>query len=175
MNRENIGSPITVVYVDKENPEAEIRRRCAALGLLDMENFHIWGDWQTDNPPPVTFDDPRLIECARRDNSLFVFDSLSSFLDGADENDSGAMMQIMGKARLLARACSGVIILHHQAKNGPVGVDVAARLFLHQQIWPSSLRNRTTLLRYLRSGFELVLDTRRPSRWTSAAIPAFTR
>lgn len=118
MDRKNIGKPVTVVYVDRENPQAEMRRRCFGLGLLPLENFRIWGDWEIDNPPPVAFDDPRLIESAKRDNALFIFDSLSSYLDGADENNTGEMMAIMGKARTLARACAGVIILHHSAKKG---------------------------------------------------------
>jgi hypothetical protein len=121
MGRKNVGRNITVVYVDRENPQAEIRRRCGALGLLDSDNFRIWGDWDPDNQPPLSFDDPRLLECARRDDVLFVFDSLSSYLNGADENNSGEMMSIMGKARALARACAGVIILHHQSKNGGTG------------------------------------------------------
>ena len=121
MGRKSIGHSITVVYIDRENPEAEIRKRCAALGLLKRKNFLVWGDWQPDNQPPLTFDDPRLLESASRDNVLFVFDSLSSYLNGADENDSGAMMEIMGKARKLARSCAGVIVLHHQPKNGGAG------------------------------------------------------
>jgi hypothetical protein len=121
MGRKSIGHTITVVYIDRENPQALIRRRCAALGLLKRKNFLVWGDWQPDNQPPLTFDDPRLMESASRDNVLFVFDSLSSYLNGADENDSGAMMDIMGKARRLARSCAGVIVLHHQPKNGTAG------------------------------------------------------
>ena len=39
------GRPVTVVYVDKENPETEIRRRSYALGLYECENFLVWGDW----------------------------------------------------------------------------------------------------------------------------------
>jgi hypothetical protein len=117
--RENIGAATPVVYIDRENPESEQRKRCAALGLLHLDNFRIWGDWREEWPPPLTFDDPRLIESAQRDNPLFVFDSLSSYLNGADENNTGEMMQIMAKARSLARMSAGVIILHHTPKNGP--------------------------------------------------------
>jgi hypothetical protein len=119
MDRANMSVDIPVVYVDKENPEAEVRRRCRALGLLDLDNFYIWGDWDADNPPPASMDDPRLIECARRDGAFFIFDSLSSYLNGSEENSSTDMMLLMTKARQLARSCAGVIILHHQAKNGP--------------------------------------------------------
>ncbi len=109
-----IMAPVTVVYVDKENPETEIRRRSHALGLYECENFLVWGDWGSDNPPPETFDDPRLLEqVKRRPDTLFVFDSLSSFLRGRDENSTGEMMEVMSKARSLARLCAGVILIHH--------------------------------------------------------------
>jgi RepB DNA-primase N-terminal domain/AAA domain len=119
LERKNIGRPINVVYIDRENPESEVRKRCSALGLLDQSNFRIWGDWREDGAPPLKMDDPRLVESAKRDNSLFIFDSLSSYLNGADENSSGEMMEIMSQARSLARASSGVILLHHTPKNGP--------------------------------------------------------
>jgi Bifunctional DNA primase/polymerase, N-terminal/AAA domain len=118
MGRKAAGRPVTVVYIDRENPQAEVRKRCAALGLLDLENFRVWGDWSPDSPPPLSLDDPRLFECAGRDSALFVFDSLSSYLCGANENDSGEMMEIMSRGRKLARASAGVIILHHQSRQG---------------------------------------------------------
>jgi hypothetical protein len=116
--RKNIGRPITVVYIDKENPQTEINRRSYALGLHECENFYTWGDWSADNPPPATFDDVRLLEQIKRcPDTLFIFDSLSSFLDGRDENSTGEMMELMGRARSLARQCAGVIMIHHSAKN----------------------------------------------------------
>lgn len=114
MGRKNGEGSISVVYVDKENPQSEVRLRCAKLGLLDLENFRIWGDWNVDNPPPATFDDDHLRECARRERPFFIFDSLSSFLDGANEIDAGQMTLVLGKARSLARMCAGVSIIHHQ-------------------------------------------------------------
>ncbi|MGA2422299.1 MAG: bifunctional DNA primase/polymerase, partial [Candidatus Acidiferrum sp.] len=118
MNRKAAGRPVNVVYIDRENPQSEVRKRSAALGLLSLDNFRVWGDWSPDSPPPASFDDGRLLECAGRDDVVFIFDSLSSYLNGANENDSGEMMLIMGLARKLARACAGVIILHHQARQG---------------------------------------------------------
>jgi hypothetical protein len=120
LGRKNIGAPVKAVYIDRENPQAEVRKRCFALGLLHLPNFRVWGDWREDEAPPVAFDDPRLIECAKRDKPFFVFDSLSSFLNGADENSTSEMMIIMAKARALARMCAGVGILHHTPKNGPL-------------------------------------------------------
>jgi len=119
MDRKSGGRPVMVVYIDKENPEAVVRHRCKAMGLLNLENFYIWGDWDIDNPPPESFDDPRLIECASRDNALFIFDSLSSLLDGVNESDPGEMSPVMNKLRRLARIGAGVIILHHEAKHSP--------------------------------------------------------
>jgi hypothetical protein len=119
LGRKNIGAPVKAVYIDHENPQSEVRKRCFGLGLLHLPNFRVWGDWREDEAPLVSFDDPRLIECAKRDKPFFVFDSLSSFLNGADENSAGEMMVIMKKAYALARMCAGVGILHHTPKNGP--------------------------------------------------------
>jgi hypothetical protein len=122
MGRRNIGHPITVVYIDRENPKSVVKTRCAALGLLDLENFRIWGDWDPDDrdPAPTTFDDPRLIECARRmgNRVFFIFDSLSSFSEGAEENSNTEMAPIAEKALRLARMCAGIIVLHHLPRNG---------------------------------------------------------
>jgi hypothetical protein len=118
--RVNVGRKIPVVYIDKENPPAEVERRLRALGLYELDNFRAWGDW-SDNAPPRSPDDPRLMECAYRERPFFIFDSLSSFLNGAKENATEEMMIIMDKARTLARASSGVAFLHHPTKNGPDG------------------------------------------------------
>ncbi len=122
MGRKNIGHPITVVYIDRENPKSVVKTRCAALGLLNLENFRMWGDWDPDDtdPAPTTFDDPRLIECARRlgNRVFFIFDSLSSFSEGAEENSNTEMAPIAEKALRLARMCAGIIVLHHLPRNG---------------------------------------------------------
>lgn len=86
LGRKNGTKPLTVIYVDRENPKAEMIKRMKALGLFDLPNFHIWGDWSVHNPPPASFDDPRFIEQVLRNPlTFFGFDSLSSFLNGADE------------------------------------------------------------------------------------------
>ena len=119
MNRQ-AGKPVTIVYIDRENPLAEQRKRCAALGILGLPNFHLWGDWlmADGQEPPTGFDDPRLTETVKRHDVFFMFDSLSSFLNGADENSSSEMMPIMQSARKLARISEGVAILHHCSKTG---------------------------------------------------------
>ncbi len=118
LGRANIRQPLRVVYVDRENPKAEMQRRIRALGLHDLKNFYLWGDWSLTNPPPTSFKDPRFWEQAlRHPDTFFMFDSLSSFLEGADESKTGEMLPVMQEARPLARNCAGVSTLHHVAKN----------------------------------------------------------
>lgn len=117
LGRKYEGQPLTVIYVDRENPKAEMQKRMRALGLHDLRNFRIWGDWTIDNPPPISFRDPRFEEQLKRNpDTFFMFDSLSSFLEGGDENDTGEMLVIMQSARHLARNSAGLSVLHHVAK-----------------------------------------------------------
>jgi hypothetical protein len=121
--RRNIGNPITVIVMDRENPPALVYERLYGLGLMNLDNVRVWGEWNESFAVPESFDDPRLIECARRmgENVLFVADSLSSYTEGVDENSVQEMNPILRKALRLARACAGVIILHHTDKQGISG------------------------------------------------------
>jgi hypothetical protein len=105
--------PLVLVYIDAENPQSEVRKRLAGMGLTGL--IHVWGDWNPENPRPTKFDDERLIECARLRNTVFIFDSLSSFENGVDEN-STEMSRVMDPARALARLSAAVVIIHHQGK-----------------------------------------------------------
>jgi len=93
-----------------------------AIGLMEngvcLPGFHIWGDWfdaKIENPePPISMTDPRLIEDAlRHPETFYIFDGLSSFSNGADENNNPEMTIVMQGAKKLARKCAGVLILHH--------------------------------------------------------------
>jgi hypothetical protein len=122
--RKNGGKPITVVVLDRENPPSVVYERLYGLGLTNLENVRVWGEWdEVAGPVPTAFDDPRLIECARRMGSsvLFIGDSLSSFSEGVDENSVKEMNPIMRKALKLARMCGGFILLHHTDKGGNWG------------------------------------------------------
>lgn len=104
-----------VLYIDRENPEGEVSKRARLMGILGMQDFLYWGDFnQTDSTPEP--DDPRLFEFAHRKKGLIVFDSLQDWYGDASEIDNTAMVKLMGKFRKLARAGAGVLILHHQSK-----------------------------------------------------------
>ncbi len=124
-HREAYGEPLRVVYVDAENPEPVVRERLTAIGLLDADGkeipgFKIWGGWVMDEnlAVPRVMDDARLLEDAYRyPNTYYMFDSLSSFCNGDDENDNPAMAIHMREAKKLARMSAGVLILHHTPKD----------------------------------------------------------
>jgi hypothetical protein len=109
-----------ILYVDLENPEAVVRHRLAKLGLLESENFVIWGQWNS-TPPPTNFDDPMYREYAEKTGGFIFFDSLIDFCNGADENNAAEMNEALTKARMLARHCAGVHIQHHSDKYGKSG------------------------------------------------------
>ncbi len=122
--RKHIGTPITVVILDKENPAAIVYERLRGFQMLNIMNIHVWGDWESEaGPAPDKFDDPRLIECAKRmgQSVLFICDSLSAFSEGQDENSVQDMNPILRKALALARMSAGVVILHHTDKGGNAG------------------------------------------------------
>jgi len=96
------------------------------MGFLDADGkeipgFKVWGQWvRNENAGiPRLMDDERLIEDAiRYQNTFYIFDSLSSFTDGEDENDNPRMAVHMRRAKRLARMSAGVLILHHTPKSG---------------------------------------------------------
>jgi AAA domain len=122
--RKNSGRSRYVVVLDRENPPSIVYERLRGLGLLDLENVFVWGEWdEKAGPCPESFDDPRLIECARimGEDVVFVADSLSAFSEGKDENSVQEMNPIVRKALKLARMSGGVILLHHTDKGGNFG------------------------------------------------------
>jgi len=125
---------IPVLYVDRENHQQTVGERRTGIGLPDNA-VRYWGDWIDDVETP-NLDDPHLVEFAIRERGVIIFDSLTDWLDGANENDPSAMTDIMRKFRRLARLGAGVILLHHADKYRsayrgttaiPAGVDMAMK------------------------------------------------
>jgi hypothetical protein len=104
-----------VLYLDRENPEAEVNRRREQLGIIGGNDFIYWGAWNKNGEPPEP-DDPRLLEWARREKGLIIFDSLQQWYGDANENDNTMMGELMRKFQRLARMCAGVLLLHHYRK-----------------------------------------------------------
>lgn len=126
---------VPVLYLDRENPEATVADRRKRLGIPENQ-IRYWGDW-TDNMPTPDIDDPRLAEFMIREHGVIIFDSLTDWLQGENENDCSKMSEFSRKFRRLARLGSGVIVLHHDNKNGqgyrgstaiPAGSDMAVKL-----------------------------------------------
>lgn len=111
LGRKTVRRPI--LYLDRENPLALIRERCSILEIGSSEAFRLWGSWETDQPP--TIGDRRLLEIARTEKPLIVFDSFIRF-HTADENSATEMGRIMAEIRALANAGAVVILQHHKPK-----------------------------------------------------------
>lgn len=127
---------IPVLYVDRENHQQTVGERRTGIGLPDNA-VRYWGDWIENQPTPSLDDEfGRLAEFAIKEKGVIIFDSLTDWLDGANENDPSAMTDIMRKFRRLARLGAGVIVLHHADKyrSGyrgstaiPAGADMAMK------------------------------------------------
>ena len=127
--------PTPVLYIDRENPQATVSERRTRLGM-PPNVVHYWGDW-TEGAETPNLDDPRIEEFAVREKGVIVFDSLTDWLEGESENDPSKMTEISRKLRRLARLGAGVIVLHHDNKNGvgyrgstaiPAGSDMAIKM-----------------------------------------------
>ncbi len=125
---------IPVLYVDRENHQQTVGERRTGIRLPENA-VRYWGDWLEGQETP-NLDDPRLAEFAIREKGVIIFDSLTDWLNGANENDPSAMTDIMRQFRRLARMGAGVILLHHADKyrSGyrgttaiPAGADMAMK------------------------------------------------
>jgi AAA domain len=110
-------SGLPVLYIDRENPPAEIGSRLRRMGLLASRDFLYWGDGDPNaakDTPDVT--DRRLEEWIKQTGGLIIFDSLQDWYGDAKEIDNSAMVKLMHGFRRLARLGAGIVILHHVAK-----------------------------------------------------------
>ncbi len=104
----------TSVYVDAENGQWEIHRRVHSVGLdpaaitiFDGQGVHIVDD---------AADFGALLKATKPD--LLVLDSLRSLTPGTDENDSGAMAEVMGVIKGWAQRYQVAVLLIHHARKG---------------------------------------------------------
>lgn len=118
LGRKGTGYGRPVIFVDKENPQSIVRKRLEAIGALDLKNLFYWGEWRYPNRPPNSFGNKTLDDLADLGRPFFIFDSLSSFEEGLDENLPAQMQVVMQKAHLLAFHSAGVLVLHHDNKDG---------------------------------------------------------
>ena len=82
--------PVPILYLDRENPQGTIGDRCKHLGV-PANQIRYWGDWQPAEPVPQEIDDSRLIEFMVREHGIIIFDSLTDWLQGKDENNCSEM------------------------------------------------------------------------------------
>jgi hypothetical protein len=114
--------PFRIYYIDLDSPKGLTKKNCLRIGLDAESNdgtFKVLGAYSDD--PITTMDDPRLVEAAKRERAYFIFDTLSKVFEGLSENDPTEANSIMSKATRLAYASEGVLILHHDAKDGRFG------------------------------------------------------
>lgn len=81
--------PVTVMYIDMENPQAELleRLRCLGHNPIDMTGHPLLYFSFPDLPPLDTMLGGRVLaqEVARYDPQLIVFDSISRFIGGKED------------------------------------------------------------------------------------------
>lgn len=107
---------LPILTLDLENGEAELadmRKRIGANGL-QAENWRFWGMFHREEPPSI--DDPRILEWARQEKGLIVFDSLVRFHDGS-EKDNDELKLTNKKFRALTNVGATVIVIHHAGKS----------------------------------------------------------
>lgn len=114
-----LGKPtaeMKVLYLDKENPQAEVQKRLLTIAGGPVPSLKIWGHWHRD--PPAMIGDPRLIAMAKAEHPLLIIiDSLVRF-HSQDENDAKEMAEVSRLCRELADAGATLILIHHEGKNG---------------------------------------------------------
>ena len=114
--------PFRIYYIDLDSPKSLTQKNCLRIGIDEKSNdgtFKVLGAYSDD--PITTMDDHRLVEAAKRERAFFIFDTLSKVFEGLDENNPTDANSIMSKATRLAYASEGVLILHHDAKDGKFG------------------------------------------------------
>lgn len=108
--------PRPVLYIDKENGRDRIATRLASMGLTGapaLEDLRYWGNWVSLKFPGV--DHQIMLDWAREERGLIVFDSLKRF-HRADENNSSQMSVVMEKFISLRDAGASILLLHHAGR-----------------------------------------------------------
>jgi hypothetical protein len=111
-----LGRPVRqrpVLYLDRENPLAVVKQHLFDLNIEQHPDFRVWGQW-CDVPP----DSPNalsLIEYAKAEQPVLVFDSLIAFHSG-DEQSATETRKCFESFRRLAAYGATIILLHHTGK-----------------------------------------------------------
>jgi archaellum biogenesis ATPase FlaH len=102
-----------VIYLDRENPLALVKQHLFDLHILRNPELIYWGQWcevPADGPASVS-----LMELARAEKPVLIFDSLIAFHTG-DEQDASETRRFLQRFRNLAAAGATIILLHHIGK-----------------------------------------------------------
>lgn len=113
---EFLGRPVErrkVIYLDRENPLALVKQHLADLEIERTSDLIVWGSWcecVPDGPASVS-----LLQLAREEKPVLIFDSLIAFHPG-DEQDASQTRRYLQYFRNLAAAGATIILLHHIGK-----------------------------------------------------------
>ncbi len=102
-----------VIYLDRENGLALVKKHLFDLRIARNSDLIYWGGWcefPPDGPASVS-----LLEFARAEKPVLIFDSLIAFHTG-DEQDASETRRFLQYFRNLAAAGATVILLHHIGK-----------------------------------------------------------
>ncbi len=102
-----------VIYLDRENSLAIAKQHLFDLRIERTADLIYWGHWcesQADGPASLS-----LLEFARAEKPVLIFDSLIAFHTG-DEQDASETRRFLQYFRNLAAAGATVILLHHIGK-----------------------------------------------------------
>jgi predicted ATP-dependent serine protease len=102
------------LYLDGENPLYVVKNRLAKLGIAETPDLKIWGGWAADPAPGPDY--PLIVDFAKQDRPLLIWDSLVQFHTG-DEQSSTQTRAFMKLFRQLADHGATVIVLHHTGKS----------------------------------------------------------
>lgn len=107
-------TPSTVLIVDRENGAVIYKERFERLRLEKNPNIIYWGGWEQTMEPQGPDFSP-IIEFARTEKPVVIFDSFIAFLEGS-EQDASEVRKYMDGYRRLAQAGATVIFIHHTGK-----------------------------------------------------------
>jgi hypothetical protein len=102
-----------VLYCDRENPAAVVKQHLHDLGIDETSNLIYWGNWCEREPDGP--DSASLLEFARQDKPVMIFDPAIAFHPG-DEQSSTETRGFMNHCRKLTSAGATVPLLHHVGK-----------------------------------------------------------
>jgi AAA domain len=149
--------PRPVAYFDGENPVAIVRRNLAQLGVAETPNLRVWGGWLSTPPPGP--DDPGVLEFAKKEQPLLIYDSLIHFNTG-DEQQATDTREFMNHFRALTHAGAIVLVLHNSGKSngskkyrGSSDIEAAADMAYTIQGFPRDGALDRLSVRYFKSRF----------------------